>query len=1134
MSAGEFHSTFIERFNDIWSRARRVQLSQALCWSVLTVLGGFSLLAAADYWLELSRTMRTGAVVAIGLAALGVAMVLTVRSFRRWQRAATAATIEHVFPQLGQRIRTTVECAELTPAQISGAGLATALVTALDDDTVRTAQPLPLDAVIPWKSLALTSLAAAALGLALAGASALNWEWRAAARRAFLGEQPYTEILVEPGNAVVKEGESLLIRIKVHGRTGGRVMFRSRRTDEADSPWRDEQLAIEKSSRTADREVAVEVPLDRIRHPLEYCVSAGTAKTDVYRVAVLYPLKIVRQQATIQPPEYTRLPASMSEGGDVTALVGSHLQLRIELDRPPETAWLEMQSLARRFPGEEPATVRVPLAVHGANLAAEWELATDQTYSVFAKGADGMELAANKFRLRARPDEPPQIWFDSPSESIEVHTLAEILMRIRASDDFGLARSGIMFEINNEEEYPLLSTDFEEAADELRATGKLLPQTRATLEKVLPLEHFQLSQQDSVMYYAFAEDIKPGQAQRTETDLRFIDIRPFRRNYREIDPPEGQGPPRQFKSLEEIITRQRYALNRTIQLDRKQKHTGQPDLPATDALVKFEGEVAQATRDLAEGLLQRGVDETELLFQAETAMLAASDSLTAGNYDTATLQMRDALKYLIEGRNRLDRFLFKKRDRQLLASLRQFDRVQRQKLRRPKSDEEAARQIAQRLEELAQQEDSICLLCAGLAPSPSASAGASTAPMAQRPEDLEDRQLDIAAEARDVEKALAKLPKATDLARQRMDGAAKQAENAAEAIGRGALNEAKDATGIARDQFRELAEQVRAILAQEQAERIAKAQQMAANLARQQKEFADRLATEAQNPGIGNRPRDPDSPMPMPGAGRANRDAQPDQEMRGLGGKARDLAEKAKTLADVLGAASKPEAPQDQKSGEGIARIMQALDLKGVADRLEQLPDQIANRKLQDARATAGDGAERMESAAEQLGVLHRSIVAPKVAELARLEKDAAQLTDQLDKLDKDSQVTDWHLEADDLLNKLDGVGIDQQWQTEFRDEMRKAGWGGDIVRSRWAWGRTTGGNFAAPARYRMLLARLTESLRSRMQEYLLGDTQATGDEAIPPQYQEFVDRYYRVLAAEGKETGRLPAPDSKESDGNN
>ena len=37
------------------------------------------------------------------------------------------------------------------------------------------------------------------------------------------------------------------------------------------------------------------------------------------------------------------------------------------------------------------------------------------------------------------------------------------------------------------------------------------------------------------------------------------------------------------------------------------------------------------------------------------------------------------------------------------------------------------------------------------------------------------------------------------------------------------------------------------------------------------------------------------------------------------------------------------------------------------------------------------DGAERLESAAEQLGVLHRSIVAPKVQELAQLEQQLGQ-----------------------------------------------------------------------------------------------------------------------------------------------
>jgi len=139
---------------------------------------------------------------------------------------------------------------------------------------------------------------------------------------------------------------------------------------------------------------------------------------------------------------------------------------------------------------------------------------------------------------------------------------------------------------------------------------------------------------------------------------------------------------------------------------------------------------------------------------------------------------------------------------------------------------------------------------------------------------------------------------------------------------------------------------------------------------------------------------------------------------------ARNLAEKAKTLANVLGAASKAETPADQKSADEVARIVKALDLKGATDRLAQLPSQIENRKLQEARAAAGDGAERMESAAEQLGVLHRTIVAPKVEELARLEQEAMQLNDRLDKLDTDARITTWHLAADALLAKLERLGV--------------------------------------------------------------------------------------------------------------
>src|SRR4029434_4822106 len=117
------------------------------------------------------------------------------------------------------------------------------------------------------------------------------------------------------------------------------------------------------------------------------------------------------------------------------------------------------------------------------------------------------------FRIRIRKDQPPQITFDEPREALEVHTLAEVLMRIQVRDDFGLKNAGIVFQVNNEEEHTLLQRDFEAllaaaaeadgAAPEGKKTG---PLTHAMLPSMLPLEHFDLKEQDSVTYYAFAED----------------------------------------------------------------------------------------------------------------------------------------------------------------------------------------------------------------------------------------------------------------------------------------------------------------------------------------------------------------------------------------------------------------------------------------------------------------------------------------------------------------------------------------------------------------------------------------------------------------------------------------------------
>ncbi len=114
--------------------------------------------------------------------------------------------------------------------------------------------------------------------------------------------------------------------------------------------------------------------------------------------------------------------------------------------------------------------------------------------------------------------------FEQPDEALEVHPIAEVLNRIRVGDDFGLTKAGIVFQFNNGDEQTLIVKDF--TAEPAKA------RTTAALQEMLLLEKLAASPTDSLTYYAFAEDNYPAGAKRTETDLRYLDIRPFKREYK--------------------------------------------------------------------------------------------------------------------------------------------------------------------------------------------------------------------------------------------------------------------------------------------------------------------------------------------------------------------------------------------------------------------------------------------------------------------------------------------------------------------------------------------------------------------------------------------------------------------------
>ena len=758
-------TAFLNRFRSVWARKRRVELGQVAVTTLLLALLGLGLLAIADYSFELDRTAR-----AVSLAVMLGAVVVFAgnslwRTMRRWSQPTTAAEIEAAFPQLGQSVRTTVQFSTMQAEQVQSEGVATTLVTALAEQTHQRALPLTIEDVVPVKRLGLIACGLAAAFVVVAGAASVDWEWRNATSRAVLSDVPYRQLEVRPGDHTVDEGAGSTIDVALIGRTNRDVALFTRPAGDADAEWTERKLEEEKSEvRAAEARdqkeqsatvaqtsasmttysltstalssrprAAFVAKLDRLTKPVEYRVTAGELASATYRIGIRRPLRIDEVKVDLTPPSYTGQPTSTSLDANLSVLEGTVAKFVITFDKPVKSASIVFAPRKQPRDDEEKNEAVVVLLDVGRALlpveqsghsettgksarptvaSIELTLTEDRNYSIVAEAEDGTSLPENKYRIRVRQDQPPQVSFESPDDAIEVHTLAELPMRVRLRDDYGLSKAGVVFQINNEQEVPLIAQDFSvviAAANEVATEGKTSPMTQAALEKVLPLEVFELTQKDSVMYFAFAEDNRPDSPQRTETEMRFIDIRPFKRTYQVVDPdpmPAGMGGGN-FKSLGELISRQRHALNRTMQVEKRAISGRTPDAQTLDQLMNFEKDLAGSVSEFAAGLLARGFDDVELFIQAETAMLAAVDSLSVGKWENATLQMKDALKALIEARDTIQSQILKNPDPARLAALRAFDRMQAQKLRRPKTDKEEARELIRRLEELIGQEATV-------------------------------------------------------------------------------------------------------------------------------------------------------------------------------------------------------------------------------------------------------------------------------------------------------------------------------------------------------------------------------------------------------------------------------------------
>jgi hypothetical protein len=501
------------------------------------------------------------------------------------------------------------------------------------------------------------------------------------------------------------------------------------------------------------------------------------------------------------------------------------------------------------------------------------------------------------------------------------------------------------------------------------------------------------------------------------------------------------------------------------------------DIAQVERIAARQNELATKTRDLADFLIERAVDGGIILQQAEEAMLSAVDSLNGAKFATAIGQERDALRYLMEARNTIQHAI-PKLPPKIRAQTRAFDRLQRQKLRQ-KQETETLVQIAEELSKLADQEDDVARTIAGNLPGGKSEVGdmggnavepkkdpmsGGADPKTERKTDkggedpAQERQDEIAGRASALEKGASNAKGLTGLAKTRISDAAKAANAAADALGQRNRPTARKEVDRAREIFRTVSKQVAALAAEEAAQQLAAARDIANDLA------LKTAPGDMKTPGAGNR-----GEGKLPGLGTAS--------------------EEAKTLKDVLENLAASGAEGDAEAARKAAGLLKQEDLAAAIQRLEKPGAGNDKGERQDL-------ADRFAALGQKLDQAYRETVAPRLEEIGRLEREANDLEQRAGAAD---DAADWRRlgqQGAGFLERLEAAGLGDLAGEDLRAALRAGGSGRELF-----------GRGIAATHARLL---------AKLQEFVAGDRFSSGNEAVPPEYKDLVERYLRALSAGG------------------
>lgn len=416
------------------AHALRVWLATLVLGTLGAIVATFTAALLLDHYLLLPGAIRLLLLIAV----IGVPIFVFRQTLARRPSGSTediALLIERRYPQLDNALINTLQLANQAPTGSEG------IVAAVTQDAGFAIGSIQPTQAVPTRTLSVAAAIAGVSLLAFILFAILNSRGLGAGLARVLlplGDTSLTRIAeVQPGNTDMLLNSPIQITARVTGRI----------------PTQAELLIIHPDGRrasvpmlapSATKPDRFNANIDRVEENLQYQVIAGDGRSSRFTLNARRKPTIQKITQTITPPDYIHAKPTQQTGGNVTALVGSKIDLALETAEPVRDV--------RIIPADGPAPlVKVEPLIQGdtnaSAITTTLQVTKSSSYRVELVSEFGFDSDPISYDISLLEDRVPQAELSlmqsdgsraAVASEIEVDLDARLTLSVAATDDHAL------------------------------------------------------------------------------------------------------------------------------------------------------------------------------------------------------------------------------------------------------------------------------------------------------------------------------------------------------------------------------------------------------------------------------------------------------------------------------------------------------------------------------------------------------------------------------------------------------------------------------------------------------------------------------------------------------------------------